>query len=215
MNVVRVRAWRKLRKQNREHCGRLGHIDFLSNFLDEGISGSLGNCSELRTVLLYPNVLEDVIPAKLRRFRKLEVLDVSFLRGAYDSLEMLNLAQNDFTGNFPNQIGRCKKLHFLDLSSNNLTAPKNAKQSKQTPDILVFPQKIAFVAEKPQRRMKLAVNYFHRKANGANHWRDALELAEVAFHDADDQRRHSSVKKNTNDALAIDLNTVAPEGADA
>ncbi|XP_020218845.1 LRR receptor-like serine/threonine-protein kinase RPK2 isoform X1 [Cajanus cajan] len=190
-----------------EHCGgRLEHLDLSGNLLVGGIPGSLGNCSELRTVLLYSNVLEDVIPGELGRLRNLEVLDVSRntlggpvprelgncselsvlvlsnlfspipdvngtvrdlgaeqmvsmnsdefnyfegtvpveimslpkLRvlwapranmegslmsswGTCGNLEMLNLAQNDFNGDFPNQISSCKRLHFLDLSSNNLT----------------------------------------------------------------------------------------------
>nr|KYP64537.1 LRR receptor-like serine/threonine-protein kinase RPK2 [Cajanus cajan] len=46
-------------------------------YLSFNLLGSLGNCSELRTVLLYSNVLEDVILGELGRLRKLEVLDVS------------------------------------------------------------------------------------------------------------------------------------------
>ncbi|KAF3444863.1 hypothetical protein FNV43_RR14556 [Rhamnella rubrinervis] len=41
--------------------------------------------------------------------------------GACDNLEMVNLAQNFFTGEINSSLSRCKKLHFLDLSSNRLT----------------------------------------------------------------------------------------------
>ena len=41
--------------------------------------------------------------------------------GACENLEMINLAQNFFTGEVSEGLSRCKKLHFLDISSNRLT----------------------------------------------------------------------------------------------
>ena len=35
--------------------------------------------------------------------------------------KLSHLPQNDLTGDFPNQLGGCKNLHFLDLSANNFT----------------------------------------------------------------------------------------------
>ncbi|KAL2329874.1 hypothetical protein Fmac_017455 [Flemingia macrophylla] len=86
-----------------EHCGgRLEHLDLSGNFLVGTIPGSLGNCSELRTVLLYSNVLEDVIPGELGRLRKLEVLDVS---------------RNTLGGLVPRELGNCSELSVLVLSN--------------------------------------------------------------------------------------------------
>ncbi|KAL5176931.1 LRR receptor-like serine/threonine-protein kinase RPK2 [Glycine soja] len=85
-----------------EHCGQLEHLDLSGNLLMQGIPGSLGNCSELRTVLLHSNILEDVIPAELGRLRKLEVLDVS---------------RNTLGGQVPMELGNCTELSVLLLSN--------------------------------------------------------------------------------------------------
>ncbi|KAL8200655.1 hypothetical protein R6Q57_011994 [Mikania cordata] len=45
--------------------------------------------------------------------------------GACKTLEMVNLAQNLFTGEIPKGLNVCKKLNFLDLSSNKLTGELN------------------------------------------------------------------------------------------
>ncbi|KAK7358289.1 hypothetical protein VNO77_00216 [Canavalia gladiata] len=60
------------------------------------------------------------------------------------------------------------------------------------------------------RRMKVAVNYFHRKGSGATQWREVLERADHSLDHAD--HRQPPVKKNTNEGL--DLNAVAPESLD-
>ncbi|KAK7850295.1 lrr receptor-like serine/threonine-protein kinase rpk2 [Quercus suber] len=188
-----------------ENCGKLEHVDFSGNFLVGGIPGSLGSCGQLQSLLLYSNLLEEVLPAELGRLQKLQVLDVSRnslsgsipselgncsqlsalvlsnlfdplpqvnntkedslmdqqgssiddfnyfqgtipveiimlpkLRvlwapratlegrfptswGACENLEMINLAQNYFTGEVSDGLSRCKKLQFLDISSNRLT----------------------------------------------------------------------------------------------
>ena len=55
------------------------------------------------------------------------------------------------------------------------------------------------------RRMKLALDHFHRKPNAANHSREALQGTHLTF-------RHPPVQ---NDAVdRFDLNAVAPEAAD-
>lgn len=41
--------------------------------------------------------------------------------GACENLQMVNLAQNFFSGEAPDGLSHCKKLHFLDISSNWLT----------------------------------------------------------------------------------------------
>lgn len=188
-----------------ENCGKLEHVDFSGNFLVGGIPRSLGSCGQLQSLLLYSNMLEEVLPAELGWLQKLQVLDVSRnslsgsipsglgncsqlsvlvlsnlfdplpqvnntkedslmdqlgssiddfnyfqgtipveiimlpkLRvlwapratlegrfptswGACENLEMINLAQNYFTGEVSDGLSRCKKLQFLDISSNRLT----------------------------------------------------------------------------------------------
>ncbi|KAG4922724.1 hypothetical protein AAZX31_18G246500 [Glycine max] len=85
-----------------EHCGQLDHLDLSGNLLMQAIPGSLGNCSELRMILLHSNSLEDVIPAELGRLRKLEVLDVS---------------RNTLGGQVPMELGNCTELSVLVLSN--------------------------------------------------------------------------------------------------
>nr|KYP64749.1 LRR receptor-like serine/threonine-protein kinase RPK2 [Cajanus cajan] len=116
-----------------EHCGgRLEHLDLSGNLLVGGIPGSLGNCSELRTVLLYSNVLEDVIPGELGRLRNLEVLDVSRnTLGGPVPRELGNCSELSvlvfytmLSGQIPSKFGRlCGSLKLLDASGNQITGP--------------------------------------------------------------------------------------------
>ncbi|XP_027351718.1 LRR receptor-like serine/threonine-protein kinase RPK2 isoform X1 [Abrus precatorius] len=85
-----------------DDCGRLEHLDLSGNFLVQGIPGSLGNCSGLRTLLLYSNILEDAIPAELGKLKKLEVLDVS---------------RNTLGSSVPRELGNCIDLSVLVLSN--------------------------------------------------------------------------------------------------
>ncbi|XP_017628122.1 LRR receptor-like serine/threonine-protein kinase RPK2 [Gossypium arboreum] len=183
-----------------EGC-KLEHLDLSGNNLVGQIPASLGNCSQLRSLLLYTNLLEEQIPHEIGQLRNLEVLDVSrnslsgpipvelgncsgltvlvlsnmfnpygdlaiakgdrstvkddfnFYQGglpseitklsklrilwvpratlegnlpsdwgACDDLEMVNLAQNFFAGEIPVGLSYCKKLRYLDLSSNKRLA---------------------------------------------------------------------------------------------
>ncbi|XP_057737342.1 LRR receptor-like serine/threonine-protein kinase RPK2 [Arachis stenosperma] len=82
------------------------------------------------------NYFEGALPAEVALLPKLRLLwapmvnlENDFPRnwGSCDRLEVVNLAQNYFTGEFPNQLMSCKKLHFLDLSSNNFTGELSAE----------------------------------------------------------------------------------------
>ncbi|XWS44404.1 hypothetical protein CRYUN_Cryun15aG0042300 [Craigia yunnanensis] len=179
-----------------EGC-KLEHLDLSGNYFVGQIPASLGKCSQLRSLLLYTNLLEEGIPREIGQLQNLEVLDVSrnslsgpipvelgncsgltvlvlsnmfnpyddlamakgdpssvnddfnFYQGgipdeitklsklrvlwapramlegnlpsdwgACDNLEMVNLAQNFFAGEIPIGLSLCKKLQYLDLSSN-------------------------------------------------------------------------------------------------
>ncbi|KAJ4707298.1 receptor-like protein kinase 2 [Melia azedarach] len=85
-----------------EKCDNLEHLDLSGNYLVGGIPESLGNCFQLRSLLLFSNMLEEIIPAKLGMLRNLEVLDVS---------------RNSLSGSIPVELGNCSKLAVLVLSN--------------------------------------------------------------------------------------------------
>ncbi|KAM2143714.1 hypothetical protein ACFX1R_047477 [Malus domestica] len=84
------------------NCGKLEHLDLSGNFLVHNIPSSLGNCSQLRTLLLYSNMFEEGIPAELGWLQALEVLDVS---------------RNTLSSSLPRELGNCSQLSVLVLSS--------------------------------------------------------------------------------------------------
>ncbi|CBI27294.3 unnamed protein product, partial [Vitis vinifera] len=67
-----------------------------------GTVPSLGNCRRLRTLLLFSNKFDDVIPRELGRLRKLEVLD-------FDTAD----DKNHFQGSIPMEITTLPKLRLL------------------------------------------------------------------------------------------------------
>ncbi|XP_022155053.1 LRR receptor-like serine/threonine-protein kinase RPK2 [Momordica charantia] len=83
-------------------CGKLEHLDLSGNFLVRGIPSNLGNCIQLRTLLLYSNMLEEAIPAEIGKLQKLEVLDLS---------------RNSLSGPIPPELGNCLQLSVLVLSN--------------------------------------------------------------------------------------------------
>ncbi|CAK9176947.1 unnamed protein product [Ilex paraguariensis] len=121
----------------------LEDVELSVNSLDGGIPKSFGNLSRLHSLQLSQNNLNEQLPHILQN-----------LMGAENSLEILNLEQNqisgslpDFTkflslkelylgrntlnGSFPINFGRISNLNFLDVSSNQISGP--------LPDISVFP----------------------------------------------------------------------------
>lgn len=85
-----------------DNCEKLEHLDLSGNLLVGGFPGSLGNCGNLRTLLLYSNLFEEVIPSELGMLGKLEVLDVS---------------RNSLSGSIPRELGNCSELSVLVLSN--------------------------------------------------------------------------------------------------
>nr|AMM43072.1 LRR-RLK [Vernicia montana] len=85
-----------------DNCEKLEHLDLSGNFFVGGIPRSLGNCANLRTLLLYSNLFEEVIPSELGMLGKLEVLDVS---------------RNSLSGSIPSELGNCSGLSVLVLSN--------------------------------------------------------------------------------------------------
>ncbi|WP_254411204.1 leucine-rich repeat domain-containing protein [Dyadobacter diqingensis] len=94
------------------------------------IPSSLGEISELESVIIQSNSLTGTIPTTLGNLLKLRWLDLSsnHLGGAIPSnignlgaLEVLALAQNEFGGNIPLEIGGLTNLTFLSLYDNLVT----------------------------------------------------------------------------------------------
>ncbi|KAJ7974308.1 LRR receptor-like kinase family protein [Quillaja saponaria] len=98
-----------------ENCRKLEHLDLSGNFLVGKIPRSLGNCTQLRKLLLYSNMLEEDIPSELGYLQKLEILDVS---------------RNSLSGSIPPELGKCSELYVLVLSNlfNPLPEGNNTKR---------------------------------------------------------------------------------------
>ncbi|XP_022774589.1 LRR receptor-like serine/threonine-protein kinase RPK2 [Durio zibethinus] len=73
------------------------------NFYQGGIPDEITKLSKLRVLWAPRATLEGNLPSDW---------------GACDNLEMVNLAQNFFSGEIPFGLSLCKKLRYLDLSSN-------------------------------------------------------------------------------------------------
>ncbi|KAI6700467.1 hypothetical protein NL676_014791 [Syzygium grande] len=95
-------------------CGRLEHLDLSGNFFCGEIPSGIGSCAELRSLLLYSNMLEEVIPTEIGQLEKLEVLDLS---------------RNTLSGKIPAELGNCGNLSVLVLS--NLLSPLQDKNTAE------------------------------------------------------------------------------------
>ncbi|KAL3596961.1 hypothetical protein D5086_008598 [Populus alba] len=79
-----------------------------SQNLSGTLSPTIGNLTNLQTVLLQSNNITGPIPAEIERLSKLHTLDLS---------------DNFFTGKIPSSLGHLRSLEYLDLSFNNLSGP--------------------------------------------------------------------------------------------
>ncbi|XP_021667210.1 probable LRR receptor-like serine/threonine-protein kinase At2g23950 isoform X2 [Hevea brasiliensis] len=103
-----------------------------SQSLSGTLSGTIGNLTNLRQVLLQNNNLSGEIPPELGTLPKLQTLDLSnncfsgLIPDPLDqlsSLQYLRLNNNSLSGPFPVSLAKIPQLAFLDLSYNNLSGP--------------------------------------------------------------------------------------------
>ncbi|KAL6633616.1 hypothetical protein ACP70R_026287 [Stipagrostis hirtigluma subsp. patula] len=96
------------------------------------LSPSIGNLTNLETVLLQNNNINGLIPAEIGKLTKLKTLDLSSNHfsgeipssvGHLESLQYLRLNNNTLSGAFPSASVHLSHLVFLDLSYNNLSGP--------------------------------------------------------------------------------------------
>ncbi|KAF3338346.1 hypothetical protein FCM35_KLT17183 [Carex littledalei] len=112
------------------------------------LSASIGNLTNLVTVLLQSNNISGTIPPEIGKLSSLKTLDLSnnhFCGGIpasfshLESLQYLRLSNNSISGAFPVSALNHSQLVFLDLSYNNLSGPLPprvfAKTYKQSTDM--------------------------------------------------------------------------------
>ncbi|XP_021805877.1 LRR receptor-like serine/threonine-protein kinase RPK2 [Prunus avium] len=91
------------------------------------------------------NYFQGAMPVEITTLPKLRILWAprASIEGNFPSnwggceyLEMINLAQNFFTGEIPSGLSRCRKLQFFDVSSNRLSG--ELAQDLQVPCMVMF-----------------------------------------------------------------------------
>lgn len=132
---------------------KLEVLDVSQNRLHGHVPAMLGNCVSLSVIVLSGkfdqkssgladapfqkyNVFEGSIPEEVTILPNLKIIWApgANLKGRFpsnwghcDNLEMVNLAQNLFTGKIYGLFGGCKNLHFLNLSTNNISGSLDEK----------------------------------------------------------------------------------------
>ncbi|KAF1890088.1 hypothetical protein Lal_00025420 [Lupinus albus] len=96
------------------------------------LSPSIGNLTNLQTVLMQDNNITGPIPSDIGKLQKLQTLDLSdnfFIGQLPDSLSnmkglhYLRLNNNSLSGTIPSSLANMTQLAFLDISYNNLSGP--------------------------------------------------------------------------------------------
>lgn len=93
------------------------------------IPSELGYLTHLKNLEFYGNGLEGTIPSSFGNFTNLRRIDLfsNSLEGPIDFIskipffEVIHLRTNKFTGTIPRDIGKLKKLSWLDVAENKLT----------------------------------------------------------------------------------------------
>ncbi|KAK3132180.1 hypothetical protein QOZ80_6AG0516980 [Eleusine coracana subsp. coracana] len=103
-----------------------------SKNLSGTLSPSIGNLTNIETVLLQNNDITGPIPTEIGKLATLKTLDLSSNHlygeiptsvGHLESLQYLRLNNNTLSGPFPSASANLSQLVFLDLSYNNLSGP--------------------------------------------------------------------------------------------
>jgi len=102
------------------------------------LSPSIGQLSQLESLVINYTVLTGSVPPEIRNLSKLRYLDLKSNEfegnipkeiGALQNLEHLNLIGNYFSGALPVELGNLSKLKHFYVSSNNLTGTIPASYS--------------------------------------------------------------------------------------
>ncbi|XP_061975412.1 protein NSP-INTERACTING KINASE 3-like [Populus nigra] len=112
INSVDPCSWRMVT------CSPDGYVSALglpSQSLSGTLSPSIGNLTNLQSVLLQNNAISGPIPAAIGKLEKLLTLDLS---------------NNTFSGEMPTSLGNLKNLNYLRLNNNSLTGPCPESLSK-------------------------------------------------------------------------------------
>ena len=109
--------------------GRVVKIN-LSNNLTGTLPASLGNLSQLQSLIFFQNPLTGTLPASLGNLSQLTSLNIEYTQingeipaslGNLSKLKQLFLAQNQLTGIIPASLGKLTQLENLYLFGNSLT----------------------------------------------------------------------------------------------
>lgn len=113
------------------NLSQLRNLELSDNYLSGEIPAEIGKLSNLWMLELYDNHLSGIIPVGFRNLTNLEKFDASSnsLEGDLSELKFLKrlvslqLFDNSFSGNIPEEFGEFKGLVNLSLYSNKLTGP--------------------------------------------------------------------------------------------
>ncbi|KAL1203702.1 Protein NSP-INTERACTING KINASE 2 [Cardamine amara subsp. amara] len=103
-----------------------------SQSLSGTLSSSIGNLTNLQSVLLQNNYITGHIPQEIGKLMKLKTLDLStnnftgkipLTLSHSKNLQYLRLNNNSLIGTIPSSLANMTQLTFLDLSYNNLSGP--------------------------------------------------------------------------------------------
>ncbi|XP_030548439.1 probable LRR receptor-like serine/threonine-protein kinase At5g45780 [Rhodamnia argentea] len=107
-------------------------LEMASSGLSGMLSPSIGNLSQLRTLLLQNNQLSGPVQVEIGKLSQLQTLDLSGNQFVGDipsslgflvHLTYLRLSRNKLSGQIPSAVANLSGLSFLDLSFNNLSGP--------------------------------------------------------------------------------------------